>query len=167
MTKPHQVIPPLTTTLLACLAFNSLTGAEPKDHAEEDLPAKSFIPEKDVEQFVVDKLDLTTFWSSLSHPPAKDWGKRHLKDYGIAATEITKNRIECETDDWYYIFEIVRRGDENGDGIEDLVIRFDDDAKQGTYLTADTFLFTRFSEDSNLIALAYRPKDAYMYPARD
>lgn len=120
-----------------------------------DSQTVSYIPTEGLEQFIVDRLDLTTFRNSLG--PARSVGMRHFADMGLSPTEISEGRIVFETDTWYYCMEVVARGDVNKDGVEDLLIRFTDDAIEGTYLTVYVYLMTCLSEESDLIALAYGP----------
>lgn len=124
----------------------------------------SYIPSEGVEQFIVERLDLTTFRNSLG--PARSAGMRYFSDMGLVPTEISEGRIVFETESWYYGLEVVGRRDVNNDGIQDLLIRFTDDSIDGTYLTVYVYLMTCLSEDSDLIALAYGPSGEY-YAERD
>jgi len=119
----------------------------------------SYIPSEGLEQFIVDRLDLTTFRNSLG--PMRSAGMRHFADMGLVPTEISDGRIVFETETWYYSLEIEDRRDVNGDGLEDLLIRFTDDSIEGTYLTVYVYLMTCFSEGSDLIALAYGPSGGF------
>lgn len=120
-----------------------------------DTQTLSYIPSEGVEQFIVERLDLTTFRNSLG--PARSVGMRYFSDMGLTPTEISEGRIVFETESWYYCLEVVDRRDVNKDGIQDLLIRFTDDSIEGTYLTVYIYLMTCLSEDSDLIALAYGP----------
>ncbi len=124
----------------------------------------SYIPSREVESFIMERLDLTTFRNSLG--PARSPGMRHFSHFGLVPTEISEGRIVFETDSWYNCIEVLDRRDVNGDGIEDLLIRFTDDSTCGTYLTEYMYLITCLSEDSDLIALAYSPPGDH-YSERD
>lgn len=124
----------------------------------------SYIPSEGVEQFIVERLDLTTFRNSLG--PLRSAGMRHFSDMGLVPTEISEGRMVFETGSWYYSLEILDRRDVNGDGLEDLLIRFTDDSIEGTYLTVYVYLMTCLSEGSDLIAIAYGPP-AEFYAERD
>jgi hypothetical protein len=115
----------------------------------------SFIPNQDLEKFIIQRLDLSTFRNSLG--PRRESNMRFFSDFGIKATKISNGYIEFDSSDWVYAIEIIRKKDENSDGIEDLVISFFDKSKTGTYDTNTWLLVTRFSEDGNLIALSYEP----------
>jgi len=44
---------------------------------------------------------------------------------------------------WYYKFNILTKGDFNHDGIEDLLVGFIDQAKEGNYFSYSTLIITR------------------------
>lgn len=90
--------------------------------ASMDTEPLSFIPSEELERFIVERLDLTTFRNSLG--PARSPGMRHFSHFGLVPTEISDGRIVFETESWFYCLEIIDRRDVNGDGIEDLLIRF-------------------------------------------
>ncbi|MCD4775660.1 MAG: hypothetical protein K8S15_06350 [Candidatus Aegiribacteria sp.] len=117
--------------------------------------AISYLPTENLEQFIVDRLDLTTFRNSIG--PARSPGMRHFSDMGLSPTEISEGSIVFETENWYYCIEVLEREDVNSDGIEDLLIRFTDDSIEGTYLTEYVYLLVCLSEESDLIAVAYGP----------
>lgn len=132
----------------ALLAVSSVAGAEK--------PAlKSFIPANDVGKFLVDKLDVTTFRSSLG--PRRQPGSRHFADLGLKPTKITDSAVELDDAEWFYGITVLERADKNGDGLEDLVIQVVDNAKKGAYRDSQKLLVTRFSETGDLIALAFAP----------
>ena len=117
---------------------------------------KSFIPQEKVEHFVINRLNLATFRNSLGS--RRRSGMRYFAELGIKPTKIEQGRIEFDLNDWYYEITILRRADENSDGIEDLVIRFVDQSKPGTYQTQHEYLVTSFGNDGSLIAIAYEPR---------
>jgi len=121
----------------------------------QDTPIVSYIPLEGLEQFIIDRLDLTTFRNSFG--PARSPGMRHFIDMDLAPSQISEGMIVFETESWFYCIEVLERKDANKDGIEDILIRFTDDSIDGSYLTVYVYLLTCFSEDSNLMALAYGP----------
>jgi|GEM_PF-2946202 len=127
--------------------------------AASDYEIVSYMPSEGIEEFIVDRLDLTTFRNSLG--PARSPGMRYFSDMGLRPTEISEGRIVFETESWYYCIELVERGDVNHDGIEDLQICFTDDSLYGTYLTKYIYLLTCLYDDSDLIAIAYGPSGYY------
>lgn len=113
------------------------------------------IPEKNVGQFIVDRLDVTTFRSSLG--PRRSSGMRYFSDLGMKPTKVEDKRVEFDSDDWLFQITVLERADKNSDGIEDLVVEIRDQSKKGSYQVASTLLLTRFIESGNLIALAFEP----------
>ena len=129
-----------------------------------DYETVSYMPLEEIEEFIVDRLDLTTFRNSLG--PARSPGMRYFSDMGLRPTEISEGRIVFETESWYYCIELVERGDVNHDGIEDVQICFTDDSIYGTYFVKYIYLLTCLSDDSDLIAIAYGPSGGH-YSERD
>ena len=80
---------------------------------------QSFLPKDQIEQFIVDKLDLSTFRNSFG--PMREPGMRFFSDFGMKPDKITKNLIVFDKSHWYYSIEVIERGDDNRDGIEDLI----------------------------------------------
>lgn len=115
----------------------------------------SFIPKDKVGAFLAAHLDLTTFRNSLG--PRRRPGQRHFADFGLKPTQVREQSVEFETEDWRFSLAVTERRDVNGDGVEDLVVRFTDQARHGTYATSEKLLVTRYSEMSGLIALAFTP----------
>ena len=132
--------------------------------AASDYTTTSYMPSEGIEEFIVDRLDLTTFRNSLG--PARSPGMRYFSDLGLRPSEISDGRIVFETESWYYCIELIERGDVNHDGIEDIQICFTDDSIDGTYFVKYIYLLTCLSDDSDLIAIAYGPS-GYYYGERD
>ena len=142
------------------LLFLVFAGAS----AALDTQTVSYIPSEGLEQFIVERLDLTTFRNSLG--PFRSVGMRHFSDMGLEPTEISEDKIVFETESWYYCLEVIDQRDVNRDGIQDLLIRFTDDSIEGTYLTVHVYLMTCLSENSDLIAIAHGPSGEF-YAERD
>jgi len=132
-------------------AFLSVESADSRNPAE----LVSFIPSDGLEQFIVDRLDIASFRNSLG--PARSPGMRYFRDLGLVPTEISEGRIVFDTADWFYCVDVVERRDVNQDGIEDILIRFTDDSTFGTYLSHHMYTLTCYSEDSDLVAIAFGP----------
>ena len=122
---------------------------------ENNTQMESFLPKDQVGKFLAANLDLTTFRNSFG--PRRSPGQRHFADFGIKPTKVTEEVVEFDLEDWRYPIAIIERGDVNGDGLEDLVIRFTDQAKLGTYASSEKLLVTRYSAIQDLIALAFSP----------
>lgn len=86
-------------------------------------------------------LDLTSFVSSLS--AEAETGKTSLVQMEFEQVDVTPTGVEVETPDWNYSFQALAAGDFDGDGFEDLLVAFTDDAKRGTAFVATTLLLHR------------------------
>lgn len=113
----------------------------------------SYLPSKDVEKFVVEQLDLSTFRNSFG--PRREPGMRSFADFGLRPKTASNGIIEFKEVDWNYTVTILGRRDYNNDGIEDLAIRFTDRSLVGSYQTESQLLLTRYSNEGKLIAIAY------------
>lgn len=147
---------PLVQTGLIAVALAVLVALAQGVGAEQaSSPQKSFLPREGVGRLIVDHLEITTFRSSLG--PRRTPGMRHFADLGIEPTQVTEQRVEFDSDEWSYTVTVIERADKNGDGLEDLVVKFIDEARQGTYKAESTLLLTRYSESGDLIAIAFEP----------
>lgn len=113
----------------------------------------SFIPQRDVGGFLARNLDLASFRNSLG--PRRTPAQRTFASLGITPTSTSGHSVVFEEDDWTYRIKILRRGDINRDGLEDLEICFTDKAKEGSYATQQPMLVTRYSASSLVTALHY------------
>ena len=126
---------------------------------------KSFLPKKDIEQFIVEHLDLSTFRSSFG--ARRQPGQRTFEDLGETPTSVEPGKIEFKSNDWLYSIRILGRKDYNKDGLEDVAICFTDRALQGSYYSSEPLLLTRYTSAGNLIAVAFQiddnscPRDAH------
>ena len=61
--------------------------------------------------------------------------------------------LEVEGDYWEVVLDLYARGDFNGDGVEDILLRKDDSLRGGSYATTSLLLLTRFKEGAVLKVL--------------
>src|SRR6266571_112201 len=122
-------------------------GAKPIQHAT------SYLPATDIERFIVEKMDLSTFRNSLG--PRREPGMRVFAHFGLHPQTQSNGLIELKEEGWYYSVRVLGRSDFNRDGLEDVAVCFTDQALVGTYRTETPLLLTRFSDDGLLIAIAY------------
>ncbi len=115
--------------------------------------ATSYLPAVDIERFIVEKLDLSTFRNSLG--PRRGPGMRVFAHFGLRPQTWSNGLIEFKEEGWYYRVRVLGHGDFNRDGIEDVAVCFTDQSLVGTYRTEMPLLLTRFSDDGWLIAIAY------------
>ncbi|HEY5237977.1 MAG TPA: hypothetical protein VIJ62_06305 [Rhizomicrobium sp.] len=138
----------LLTSLALCGANNAFA----------DDALKSFIPKDNLGQFIVNNFDIRTIRSSIE-PDRIAPGKPTFASLGMHPKSITNDSIHFEFNGWVYDIQILNRGDMNKDGIEDIAICFVDDGSGagGTYYTKTPLLLTRYSNDTPLVAIAYKP----------
>ncbi len=150
---PAQLHRLITFVILAAVSvtFNAQSDGNQRAEGRQD----GFIPKADICRLLVDRLDITTFRSSLG--PRRTPAARHFADLGMKATTLTADTVEFDSEDWFYGLTVLERGDRNGDGLDDLVVRIEDRAKQGTYATTTELVITRFSKSGNLVAIAFQP----------
>ena len=144
-----------TFVLVVCIAVAAITSAESEAETSKDVKVVSFIPVANLGDFIVERLDLSTFRNSFG--PRREPGQRHFEGFGLMPTLITDEAVEFDTEEWLYAVRIIRRTDENADGLMDLVVSFVDESKIGAYRRSESLLLTRFENNGNLIALAFTP----------
>lgn len=116
--------------------------------------SRSYLPKTALAQYIFEKLDITTFRSSLG--PQRAIGQRHFAQLGLTATTQAKNLLAIETEDWLYEFEIIRVADVNRDGLTDIEVCFRDKAKMATYNTQEPLLLSQSEKDGPLIAIHFQ-----------
>ena len=116
---------------------------------------ESFIPKKNLECFVYNKLNISTFRTSFDAQRRR--GVRHFAGLGAKATQLSDNMIKVAGKGWRFSIHILERRDVNGDGIEDLLVQYEDLAEDGSHKGSGYLLLSRFSAKGKLIALAYEP----------
>ena len=151
---PRHAFGRLTASIVGALAVLATAGAA--GEGPQKLPMRSCIPKTKVAEFVVANLDLASFRNSFG--PRREPGQHHFADFGMKPTSVAELKAEFDTKDWWYSVEVLSRRDINGDGVEDLEVRFTDTAKgSATYKSSARYVVTKYSEASRLIAIAYEP----------
>jgi hypothetical protein len=92
---------------------------------------------------IINQLDLSTFRSSLG--PRLDKNKKTLADFAFKDIKTNYNNVMINDNSWTYEFTLLARGDFTGDGTEDLLVRFLDQAEEGTYFSLQTLVLERGS----------------------
>lgn len=117
-------------------------------------PLKSYFPAGGLGQFLAGRLDLASLRSSLG--PQRTPALRTFADLQMTPTRATDNELAFDTPDWFRQLRITARRDANGDGIEDLEVCFIDQGRNGaSYLSQESLLITRYSEDGYAVALHF------------
>ncbi|MFC0133305.1 hypothetical protein [Massilia eurypsychrophila] len=113
----------------------------------------SYFPASGAAQFLVANFDLASIRSSFG--PRRTLEQRTFASLGLVPTKVTQDEIEFDGADWLYSLKVLRRGDLNGDGIEDLEVCFVDKAKGASYNSQQALLVTRYSDSSLAVALRF------------
>lgn len=122
----------------------------------EKSPTVSHLPAKGIGQLIVDRLDITTFRSSLG--PRIMAGQRHFADLGMKPVSVTDELVDFSDDEWTFTIRVLERRDQDGDGIEDLRVLLTDLSKISSYAAGASLTLTRQTPDGNLIALVSQPE---------
>lgn len=133
----------LRFSLLVALTLGSAHAAD----------VTSYFPGRDLAQFLVANFDIASVRSSFG--PRRAPAQRTFASLGQVPTKVTKELLEFDGPDWYYSLRVLRRGDFNGDGIEDLEVCFTDRAKAGTYNSQQALLISRYSDSGLAVALRF------------
>lgn len=122
-------------------------------------PLVSFLPHKNLGQFLAEKFDLASIRSSFG--PRRSPGLRTFADFGMKPSKATDDYLVFDTPgEWFYELKVLSRRDVNRDGIEDLEVCFVDRAQNGgTYHTSSGLLLTRYSADGYAVALSFSLND--------
>jgi hypothetical protein len=115
----------------------------------------SHFPARGTAQFLVANFDLASIRSSFG--PRRTTMQRTFASLGQLPTKVTDDKVEFDGPDWYYSLQVLRRGDLNRDGIEDLEVCFVDKAKggAGSYDSQQAMLVSRYSDNTLAVALRY------------
>ncbi len=116
-------------------------------------PPTSFFPQRELGKFLAENFDLASVRSSFG--PRRTPDLRTFADFGLSPTRSGDDVLEFDGERWFYQLRVLRRGDLNNDGIEDLEVCFTDRAKGGSYDTRKAFLVSRYSDETYAVALNY------------
>jgi hypothetical protein len=105
----------------------------------------SLYPKEHLAQFVAEKLDTTTFPSSIGPRRAK--GKYTFKDYGFVARKVTENQVVLEEEDgsWRFRVGILERRDAG------IFVCLEDQALNGGSYHTQSVLFLDRSDEQSLL----------------
>ncbi|MGH6942765.1 MAG: hypothetical protein ACREH6_00900 [Geminicoccaceae bacterium] len=104
---------------------------------------------------VVDRFDMLSIRSSFARSERSHLNWLEMPEALQVARgtfEFEPTEMWLETDDWYYGFTLLAAGDWTGDGLEDVMFQFDDDAKRATYYAVKTLILEAPTPDGPLIA---------------
>ena len=117
---------------------------------------RDFFPKQNLPQFLAEHFDLSTIRSSFG--PKRERGKSAFLTHFYSSPNVDADSITVDTDGWLYQLKVLGVKDENGDGVQDVIVCFKDKANNGgTYNINRPYLITRYSNDMPAIALAFSP----------
>ncbi len=116
-------------------------------------PVVSHFPAQGLGELLARQFDLASIRSSLG--PSRGPGKNTFASLGIKPSLTEDRKVVFDSPEWFYSMTVLRRGDFNKDGIEDLEVCFVDRAKQGSYNAQKALLVTRYARDAMPVALAF------------
>jgi hypothetical protein len=120
---------------------------------------ESFLPpDRTLMDAIVRQLDLRSTNFGLRHPRPGGYAKHFLDLRGMRVVSRMRTSAELQwANDWHIEITILGRGDYNQDGIEDVYLCVEQDAKPagGTLVSVEPVTLTRYSNDGPLIAIAY------------
>ncbi|MDH3671585.1 MAG: hypothetical protein OES46_10525 [Gammaproteobacteria bacterium] len=115
-------------------------------------PRVSYFKHQALGDQILKHLNLATLRSSL-YPRAKSPKQGFtFSDFKFSSIETTPHALAVEDEGWRYGVNVLAASDFNGDGIEDVVATFYDDAKTGTYFSITTLLLTQTEPDGRIAA---------------
>jgi len=134
--------------LTPCMFWAMLREAEPA--------SRSFFPVDDqLGQTIYTDLDLTTFRSSFGRRVPRTDKDNTLAGFYSNEAIISDRTIKIDSDHWCYKLEVSARADFDGDGVEDLLVSFVDDAKEGTYFVIKPLVLSRTEVDGPIAASSW------------
>ena len=118
-------------------------------------PPRSWLPQRGLGELLATRFDLSTIRSSLG--PKRSAAANTFAALGLRASSVSDTGVIFDDAQWHLSMTVLRRGDFNTDGIEDLEVCFVDRAAPAyaTYNAQKALLVTRYAPDGNLVALAY------------
>ena len=123
------------STYQPCLALSLLRYAQ--------TPRVSYFNHEALGEQILNHLNLATLHSSL-YPRAKSPKQGFtFSDFKFPSVKTAPHSLTIEDQGWHYGVDVLAASDFDGDGIEDVVATFYDDAKAGTYFSIATLLLTQ------------------------
>jgi hypothetical protein len=129
-------------------------AATPAPKAPKPPPLTSFLPKGPLEEFVVAQFDIRTINSSLNvgreiyQARVMELGYRPLPRLRPADPLVLDSAAGTIT------ISLFERGDHNSDGIEDILVCFNDRAKNGGFNATQPLVLQKYSDNTPLVALA-------------
>jgi len=141
----------------ACKALLIAAMLAPISFACAASPPVTFLPAAGLAKFIVEEWDVRTMSSSLN--PRRTTQQSHFFDVGLSVSEATDDRVVLESADDTFVIQVLKRGDANDDGIEDVIVCLSESARLGTLRSSHAFVLQKYSKTTPLVALAYAVRD--------
>jgi hypothetical protein len=117
----------------------------------------TFLPTTGLAGFIVSEWDIRTMSSSIN--PRRKPEQAHFSEVGLKISKTTDERVVLDGPDDTFVIQVLKRGDANNDGIEDVMVCFSESAKAGTLASSRPLVLQKYSETTPLVALAYAVHD--------
>jgi len=109
-------------------------------------PSQQSAYKNNFQSLVMENLDLLSFKSSLR--PQLSNTVNTFKTLGFKISNNDNTIVLFETKEWKYQWTLLAQGDFNADGIEDLLVRFLDQAKTSNYFAAQVLVLQSNDTDT-------------------
>jgi len=118
-----------------CLVIAALDRAQ--------APRVSYFDHRALGTDFLKRLNLATLQSSLYPRAQSPKDGFTFSDFKFSSVQVSPRSLTIEDEDWNYAVVALAAADCDGDGIEDLVVNFYDDAKTGAYFQIATLILSR------------------------
>ena len=139
-----------------------LSRLNPFNRAPASQPLATFLPKTGVEEYVASNLDIRSFNTSVDG--RRETYQARLREVGYKPVPKRSGRgpvvIPLESPDGIVVLSLFERGDRNRDGIEDVLVCFEDRRKDGSYNRSQVLLAQKYAASSPLVALDVDVRDA-------
>ena len=126
---------------IPCIAGQLLDKAKPSQQSAYN---------NNFQSVILDNLDLTSFNSSLR--PRLSNTNNSFKSLGFKDNSMDNMMVLIETKDWKYQWTLLARGDFTSDGVEDLLVRYLDQAKTSNYFSVQVFVLQSDNTNNRWVA---------------
>jgi hypothetical protein len=135
-------------------------AAKPAQQTPRPQPLTSFLPKGPLEQFVVAQFDIRTINSSVN--VGREIYQARLMELGYRPLPRLRpaDPVVLDSPTGTITLSLFERGDHNSDGIEDILVCFNDRAKDGKFNATRPLILQKYSDNTPLVALAVGVDDS-------
>jgi len=124
-------------------------------------PLTTFMPDRGFEEWVASNLDIRSFNSSIDG--RREAYQARLREVGYAPVPRRPGRgpvvVSLASPEGDVALSVFQRGDLNRDGIEDVLVCFEDSPKNGRFHQVQPLLAQKYTANGPLVALDIRIND--------